>query len=401
MTDMKRYTFLIFALLLCLAGCKEGPDYGDKVYITGTLNSSTIRFSVDGQSSMGLTVTSSDKAASDIEISLATNSDLVESYNVNNGRECQFPPSGSYSLENSAVTIKAGQNQSTQARLDVNSDLLSEGISYCIPISITSVTGGDISVLESSRTAYVLLTKVITIQVAYLNGGQSFDIDSFGYDDSPVQALDAMTLEMKVYPTYFPTAKTASNIGSLCGCEENFLFRFGDAGSLSNNTLQLAKASIGTAVHPDEKDHYDTAIGEFDTGHWIHFAAVYDGTYLYIYIDGEQVTYVETNGGQINLSTAYDGHAWDDTFSIGRSVGHDRFFHGYVSECRVWNIARTAAQLQDAVCYVDPTSEGLIAYWRMDGELQSDGTVRDMTGHGHDAHPYGNMTYVGDQKCPY
>ena len=136
--------------------------------------------------------------------------------------------------------------------------------------------------------------------------------------------------------------------------------------------------------------------------HWLHFAAVYDGQYLRLYLDGEQIHFVETkNGGTINLSMAYDGHTWEDTFSIGRSAGNARFFDGYISECRVWNVARTSAQIEDGVCYVDPTSEGLIAYWRFDGETQDDGSVLDMTGHGHNAVPGGTITYVDNQKCPF
>src|SRR3712207_9415665 len=89
---------------------------------------------------------------------------------------------------------------------------------------------------------------------------------------------------------------------------------------------------------------------------------------------------------------AYDGHTWDDTFAIGRSVGHQRFFDGLVSECRVWNIARTQSQLQNGVCYVDPTTPGLVAYWRFNGQLQDDGTVLDETGHGYNAHPWGQRS---------
>ena len=34
---MKKYTLLsLFALLLCVSGCKTEPDYSDAVYMTGT-----------------------------------------------------------------------------------------------------------------------------------------------------------------------------------------------------------------------------------------------------------------------------------------------------------------------------------------------------------------------------
>lgn len=401
---MKKYTLLsLLALLLCTTGCKEGPEFGDALYMTGTLTSSNIRFLVDGQSSIGLTVTSTAKSDTDLKIGLKPSPELLDAYNASTGRNCQLPPEGSYTLDGSEVVIEAGKSQSTQVGMSADSEKLQEGVSYCLPISITSVDGG-IKVLENSRTAYVMLTKVIDVKAAYLARNNCFDIPSFGEENSPVRALGQMTLEMKVLPVSFPnTPSNANGISSLCGCEENFLFRFGDGAGNPTNRLQFVKGSIGTANHPDQKDHYESWVDkEFETGHWLHFAAVYDGQYLRLYLDGEQIHFVETNnGGTINLAMAYDGHLWEDTFAIGRSAGYARFFDGYISECRVWNVARTNAQLEDGICYVDPTSEGLIAYWRFDGEVQDDGTVLDVTGHGHNAKPYRTVQWVDNQKCPF
>lgn len=398
---MKKYTLLsLFALLLCVSGCKTEPDYSDAVYMTGTLTSSSVKFLVEGQSTLGLTVTSTDKVETDVKVGVQVAPQLLNAFNASTGRNCQMPPEGSYSIEAGDIVIPANANQSTQIKVTADAEKLQEGVAYCLPVSITSVSDAGLKVMETSRTAYVMLTKVINIKAAYLSGSQSFDIPSFGGENSPVKALQQMTLEMKVCPRSFPGKRS---ISSLCGCEENFLFRFGDGAGKPGNRLQLAKASIGTASHPDKKDHYEAwADKDFEANRWYHFAAVYDGQFLRVYLDGEQIQFVETrNGGTINLSMAYDGHTWDDTFSIGRSVGYQRFFNGYVSECRVWNIARTAAEIEDGVCYVDPTSEGLVAYWRFNGETQEDGTVLDMTGHGYNAQPHGTVTYVDNQKCPF
>lgn len=402
---MKKYiVFCFLALLLCVTSCKSGPDYGDAVYMTGTLQSSTIRFLVDGQSSLGLTVTATNKAEGDVKVTLKEAPELLESFNASTGRKCVLPPAGSYSVEGSEVVINSGKIQSSQIKINADSEQLQEGVSYCLPVSIVSVEGGNLNVLEASRTAYVMLTKVITVKAAYLHRNNCFDIPGFAGENSPVKELNQMTLEMKVLPVSFPSsANSANGISSLCGCEENFLFRFGDGAGNPTNKLQLAKGSIGTASHPDKKDHYESWVEkEFETGHWLHFAAVYDGQYLRVYLDGELIHFVETNnGGSINLSMAYDGHSWEDTFAIGRSAGYSRFFDGYISECRVWNVARTPAELEDGICYVDPTTEGLVAYWRFNGETQEDGTVLDVTGHGYNAVPYRTIEWVDNQKCPF
>ena len=56
---MKKYILLTLALAACLAGCKKEPDYGDAVFMTGTLTTPTIQFNIEGEQSIGLTVSSS------------------------------------------------------------------------------------------------------------------------------------------------------------------------------------------------------------------------------------------------------------------------------------------------------------------------------------------------------
>lgn len=398
---MKKYILgSLAALAMIITGCDNGTEFNDAVFVTGTLTSSNVRFLVDGQSAMGLTVTSSTKAEGDVAVTIKAAPELIDAYNKKTGRNYQVPPTDAYTLDGEQVIIKAGSNQSNAIRITADGDKLQEGTGYCLPVTITSVEGG-LEVLESSRTAYILFTKVINIKAANLGGRGGFDIKGFWSsqnENSPVQDLKAMTLEMKVLPVSFDMGW----IGSLCGCEENFLFRFGDGAGFPGNKLQLAKGSIGNPVHPDQKEHFDTKIDkEFPTGHWLHFAAVFDGHFLRIYLDGELIHSVESQGGSINLAMAYDGHHWTDGFAIGRSAGYARYFNGYISECRVWNVARTLDEIDNGICYVDPTSEGLVAYWRFNGEVQDDGTVRDETGHGYDAEPFGTVTYVDNQKCPF
>lgn len=403
---MKKYilgSLLAAALMISTASCDNGTEFSDAVFVTGTLTSQNVRFLIDGNSSsMGLTVTSSAKANNDIKVTLKPAPELLNTYNEKTGRNYQLPPEDAYTIDSEEQTIKAGSNQSTALKLTADGDKLKEGIGYCLPMTIASV-GGDLSILETSRTAYIIFTKVINIKAANLGKRGGFDIKGFWGENSPVRELGQMTLEMKVLPVSFgKNPQSASSISSLVGCEENFLFRFcGGSGDVANR-LQLAKGAIGTPLHPDKKQHYEaTTDKEFETGQWLHFAAVYDGSSIRLYLDGEQFYMKETAGGTINLSMAYNGHSWNDGFAIGRSVGYQRYFDGYVSECRVWNVARTVDQLENGVCYVDPTSEGLIGYWRFNGEVQDDGTVLDETGHGYNATPFGTVTYVDNQKCPF
>lgn len=397
---MKKYILLFLGILLfCMVGCKKGASYGDAIYVTGTLSSNNIRFLVDGQSSIGLTVSSTAKAETDIKVKMKLAPELLDQFNASTGRNCQLPPTGSYSLDGSEVVIEAGKAVSTQIGVTANSEQLKEGVAYCVPVSINSVEGGDLGILESSRTAYLMLTKIITVKVASLSNGGCFDIPSFKGEDSPVWALNQMTIEIKTKPTNFGSTM---NINPIMGSHESLLLRFGDGSSIPSNKLNFAKVSIGTNYHPDNKPHYETTLNQtFETNTWYHIAVVYDGSKVRFYVNGELEAEKDTQGGQINLAMSYGGHSWDDTFAIGRGYGHNWHYTGCVSECRVWNVARSVTELQDGVCYVDPTSKGLVAYWRFDGETQEDGSVLDVTGHGYNAVPYGAIQWVDNQKCPF
>ena len=394
---MKKTIFALFlASAVAFTGCNNNDDVSDALFVTGTLVNNSIKFAVDGQSSIGITVSSTDKAQNDMKVKLVAAPEMLEQYNADNGTSYQVPPDDAYNLENPEVIIKRGTSQSTQAKLNADGDKFAEGVSYCLPVTIMESDNG-MDAIAAARTVYVRFTKVIRIKAANLANRGGFDVMGFMKDangNSPVKELGQMTLEMKVFPVSFGHGIPANNgnsISSLVGCEENFLFRFGDGAGQPVNKLQLSVGKIG-------KDTYDSWVATpFETGHWIHFAAVYDGSVLRIFVDGELMHSVNTKGGNIDLSESYP----NTCFAIGRSAGMARYFDGYVSECRVWNVARSVDELNAGICYVDPTSPGLIAYWRFNGEEQPDGSVLDETGHGYNATKFGTVSYVDNQKCPW
>lgn len=399
---MKKYIILFLSFILCLSACKEEPNYGDAVFMTGTLNTNSVRFLVDGHSSVGLTVSSSTKVDNNVTVEVSPAPEILDAYNSANNRQFVLPPDGCYQLSGTSVTIEAGKAVSTPIEITSDADKLADGVTYCLPISIKDVKGGALGVLETSRTAYVVFTKVMRTQVAQMNGNAYFDIPSFKGETSPVWALSQMTLEIKVKPSQLTSEIAERYINPIMGSHESLLLRFGDGSNIPSNKLNFAKVSIGSDYHPDNKPHYESTFEQtFENDNWYHVAVVYDGNKVRFYLNGELEIEKDTQGGQINLAMSYGGHGWDDTFAIGRSYGSHWTFKGCVSECRVWNIARSQSQLNDGICYVDPTSEGLVAYWHFNGALQDDGSVLDETGNGHNAVPSGKISWPDNQKCPF
>jgi hypothetical protein len=106
---------------------------------------------------------------------------------------------------------------------------------------------------------------------------------------------------------------------------------------------------------------------------WMHIAATYDQTSIKIYINGNLDATLNANAALPTGSESwYIGKRWDS----------NDVFRGVMDEIRVWNVARTQAQIQASMNTTVPTnSAGLRAYYKLD---ESTGTsTADATGNGY------------------
>lgn len=372
--------------LLGITACLKSPEFEEAMYITGTEESAEMSLSIDGTASLGISATASNRVTKDVRVQFAVTPGSLEIFNAKNKSQYQIPPSETFELTDQEAVIKQGTNSSNSAKLTVYAtDKLQDGVKYCIPVSIVS-SESNLPVLESSRTLYIILNKKITTRVADLSGGNTFNIPSFMTDNS-VSNMPQITMECRVLVKSFPPANANPGISSVMGIEENFLLRFGDI-SVEKNQLQLAPGIVGG------KKYFTTGNTRYITNKWYHIAAVYDGSSFAIYVDGKEDVKFSAGPGAVNLNSDYF-----DGFWIGRSE-RGRFLNGLISEVRIWNRALSPGELKSDMCYVDPTANGLLAYWRFD-QLQTDNSVTDLTGHGHKAIFHGDeLSFVENIKCP-
>ncbi len=373
--------FFLATAALAAGACQESIQYADVVYFTGTENSPVTSMYVDGPSSMGITVTSSAKLSSEMTVDVEVNGAAVDAYNAAHGTAYKMLPEGSYKLSSSNLKIEAGKNVSLPVNFEILSmDDFEEGVAYCAPLTITGTSNG-MKVLEASRTTYVLISQIITTKGLETRGNNYVSFPSIT-NNAMYHNMTACTMEIRVYMNSFYSESSNPGIASVMGVEENFLLRFGDISCKKN---QLQYAGRGASV---------TSKSQFNTKQWYHLAVVDDGTNLVLYVDGEIEGQVASSGkAAIDL-------AWDymDGFHIGFSE-RGRLMDGIVSEARVWNRALNAIELENNQCYVDPKSEGLIGYWRLDG-LDENGKFVDMTGNGNHGTPNRAPAWSGDIKCP-
>ena len=92
-------------------------------------------------------------------------------------------------------------------------------------------------------------------------------------------------------------------------------------------------------------------------GAWHHVAATFDGTTRRIYLDG----------ALLNSDTPGSSHAVPNASNLRiGSTNNTEYFPGSIDEVRVWNVARTAAQLNTAKGVGLPGgTAGLVAYYRL------------------------------------
>ena len=385
---MKKYIYILTAILALCASCKESLQYVDVVYFTGSENTTVSNMYLDGPTSMGLSVTSSCKVDSDMTVDIEVDADALESFNKENGTAYTLLPASSYTISSMSPVIKEGSSVSAPVYLSINGlDDLEEGVLYCLPLKISQTSNG-MEILAPSKFKFITINQIITTKAVATaastsgyTGNTYFSVPSF-VGNEKLRDLGVCTMECRVYMNNFYPATHNPGIATVIGQEERFLIRFGDI-SCDNDQIQVA----GRGASLTSKSH-------FVTGRWYHVAAIDNGSTLTLYVDGE----VE---GQINSSgkSAIDlGWDWEGGFAIGNSCGN-RTMNGYISEARIWQRELSPVELKNNQCYVDPASEGLIAYWRFNG---SDGTtVTDITGHGYDAVANRTIGWKADVKCPY
>ncbi len=371
-----KFKYLMIAVVtasVLFSSCKEASDTYAAVYMTAAQKVESSSVTIDTPPAyVDITVSSSVEVAKDTEVTLETRSDLLDAYNVKHGKNYAPLPDGSFSLSSNKLTIKSGYSLSSPVELVINSiSGFMEGVTYCMPVSIKSVNS-QIAILEPSKTLFVVFKTPVVSKAIYIGSSNKYNVPSFA-EDASLSALSQMTLETRVYVDNF---QNGADNSSIMGIEGMCAVRFGDV-KIDKNIMQICHESYQPAATSKP----------FDTGKWYHVAAVWSGSSWDIYVDGQYVTGVATQGETLNLNETAGN--WGFGLGAFSDWQGGRPLQGYLAETRVWKRALSANEIANNMNYIDPKSEGLVAYWRMNSwELNPDGggnVVRDMTGNGHDA----------------
>jgi len=135
--------------------------------------------------------------------------------------------------------------------------------------------------------------------------------------------------------------------------------------------------NMGISVLPD-------TTGPNSNG-WHHFAITWNGSQTRWYWNGAPLGNPRTASG-VNVAAA--------NHRIGARPGGE-FFHGYMDEIRVWNVARTATEIAtDFQRELNGDEAGLVAYWNFEGDLG------DRAGGNNNGSPVGNAIVTAGVNAP-
>ena len=311
-------------------------------------------------------------APEDVTVTFEGRPDMAARYNMVYGDNAVGLPAEYFSIPEKVISIGKGNVTGNDIVVNfTNTNELNGDLRYVLPVTVADIQG--ISLLESTRTVYFVFKGAALINVVADISGMYFPVN--WSSSVNVRGLKTITVEALVRSSDWEAGR-GNALSSVFGIEGTFLVRIGDA-DRPRNQLQL--------VNPNGNWPSPNAAPGLPVNEWIHIAVVWDATTgerIY-YQNGEVVASDNAASGSVSLNSGcYVGKSYDDS----------RWLPGEISELRIWNIQRTQEQIASSMYTVDPTTPGLLAYWKFN---EGSGNVNnDATGNGTNLTGEGTPTWV-------
>ena len=373
---MIKYGVIALSALFALASCQtekealEEHHFTNKLYInTQTVSEELLVKAGSGDMVRTLNIATALKVEEDLTGVLVADPDLLGVFQ----KEYKMPeavalPASCCAIDNPELTILKGSTTSAPANITfTNLGVLNRNLVYVMPIALKNVT--DINVIKSKTVVYYVFKGAALINVVC------------NFTENRAGAKEWKTPEKFRNMTQFTAECLVRQnvagrlISTLMGVEGHYLLRIGDAG-VPDTQLQIASSSNRT-----------NSGMTFTLGKWTHVACVFDNGYTTVYFDGKKVLNGESAGRSSVTWGAYGSDMGETSgryFWISYSYAADRYLDGEMSEVRIWNRCLSEDEINaDTHFYtVDPNSEGLAAYWKMDDGAGT--IIKDYSPNGND-----------------
>ena len=338
----------------CVMSCQDSESdlLKPKAYFENNLQQVTMPSS-GNTLTVDITARISNKVNSTVAVSYSlADPSLVAAYNSKYGTNYKTFKNEDAAFTKEASSVETGKLYAEKVSLTLkNLDKLEEGKTYMLPIQLHS---SSVPVIEGEDIAYILMAKPIKITKAAL-----FYSDYVSVKFPSGTLFKSFTFEALINSMWFGDNST------IMGTEGLMILRVGDeGGGIPSGILQAAG-----------RQHYE-APEKLQINKWYHLALTYDQA------SGKTIMYVN---GVKWAESAWNIPSLDFNSDVGFNIGKipsfpwgERPFYGYMSEIRVWNVARTENQIKQYMLGVDPKSDGLELYFKMNGtEKTGTNTITD------------------------
>ena len=352
---------------LLLTGCNDAEydTLSNQAYIlqTNTNANTSVKLTVGAETaSTTVNVRLSDVANTESSYRLVYDTAVVNEYNRINGTPYESLPESAYTLSSNETTIEAGASVSSPITLTVppyTEALKTSGKKYAIGFRLEN-TSGNANVLSSGSKIVYILDQVVIQPVVVLDREHNISKELV-----KTYPLTEWTVEMNINKDVLYTQVGQGNNQAIFGATPDEIYiRFGDA-PIEGNRLQIK--TQGTQMNSQML---------FNEHTWYHLAFVCTGTKLYLYVNGQLDNSMDLPGKTTNVSKI--DICSPSTYWLGSAM---------YSEVRFWQKARTQAEIANNMYSCDPTTPGLITYYKMD---EGKGfSFRDASGNGNDAETTG------------
>ena len=349
-------------LLLCMAilsaSCQEDTEHFDNKVITGNSTEKVGTYLLKpGTDELikSFQAQVPQPAQSEIKVTYKGDSTLVEQYNAIYRASATALPKENYEFIDSTAIIKTGNVLSTDVTIRFkNLTSLDGDLIYVLPVTVEQANW---ELLESTRTSYyvfkgaALINTVANVRDRRLRTSLA--------NPSVLNNITKITVEALIYPD-----ELQDKISTLMGIEGKFLLRFSDNG-LPGNQMQVATARTNAT----------NSRWTVEMGKWSHIAITYDSDSgdTEMFVNGESrgkgdryIYYVTINWG-VSYSREEETNSRRG-FWVGYSYDTPRYLSSDISECRISNRILSIDELNEKnhFYYVNPKSNGLVAYWKFD-----------------------------------
>lgn len=179
----------------------------------------------------------------------------------------------------------------------------------------------------------------------------------------------ALTIAAWIKPRAFQTGSPfiSSIAGQEDGPDNNLALLRLSSGSLATNRQVNFSLKFGSIVGL-------TGIAKLNVGIWYHVAGVYDGTNMFVYVNGVQDGTVAQTGSFTANSPFY----------VSQSAGGGvRMFNGFIDDIRCYKRGLTATEISNLYLGTEPATTNLTIHYKCDegsGTSLTDSSGNNSTG---------------------